>query len=104
MLVIFSQLDTESLRSVESVCNRWNYLANTPELWMYKCRVLGRTENLGEIENLLINELQKDEEIDWRLAFLELEAFVQQLKLNYIPKFDKENEGSNLIILYVLWF
>ena len=46
LLNIFSLLDIETLDIVEQVCNRWNYLANTPELWVFKCKRLGQIENL----------------------------------------------------------
>ena len=81
----------ETLEKVELVCNRWNYLANTPELWIYKCKKLGEKENLGQIESLIANELSNDEDIDWKLAYTELTEFVKRLKQNYLDKFSEIN-------------
>lgn len=91
LLNIFSLLDIETLDIVEQVCNRWNYLANTPELWVFKCKRLGQIENLDQIEAFLANELTNDEEIDWKLAFIELTEFVKRLKLDYYEKFNEMN-------------
>lgn len=86
MLNIFSRLDDQSLEVIPRVCKRWYYLANTIELWLFKCKKLGEDENLGNIEACLAEELAKDEDIDWRLAYYELKDFVIEIKLNYIEK------------------
>ena len=79
----------ETLEKVESVCQRWCYLANVPELWVYKCKILGEQENLGQIEAFLVNELSNDEDIDWKTCFVELKEFIKRLKLNYMERFSQ---------------
>ncbi len=94
-MYIFSLLDVETLEKVELVCNRWNYLANTPELWVYKCKTLGENENLAQIEAFLVNELSNDEDIDWKSCFIELKEFVKRLKQNYLDKFTQNPRSAN---------
>ena len=86
----------KTLENVQQVCNRWNFLANTPELWIFKCKKLGENENLGQIEAFLINELTNDEDIDWKLAYMELLEFIDLLKKNYFDKFSESNKLSEL--------
>lgn len=86
LLNIFSRLDDQSLEVIPRVCKRWYYLANTIELWLYKCKKLGEDEDLGNIEACLAEELAKDEDIDWKLAYSELKDFVVEIKLNYMEK------------------
>ena len=83
LLNIFSQLDDYTVQVVPLVCKRWYYLANTIELWLFKCKRLGKSEDLGKIDAILIDELLKDEDIDWKLAYFELKEFVQEIKRNY---------------------
>ncbi len=93
LLQIFKRLDTQSLENSANVCQRWNYLANTNELWIYKCKLLGNSEKLFQIEKVIYDELQEDEDIDWKQAFSELVQFVLKLKTEYyknlISEFDK---------------
>jgi hypothetical protein len=96
LLQIFSLLDVKTLENVQQVCDRWNFLANTPELWIFKCKKLGENENLGQIEAFLINELTNDEDIDWKLAYMELLEFIDLLKKNYFDKFSESNKLSEL--------
>ena len=66
---------------------------------MYKCRILGQKENLGQIDEVLLSELNRDEDIDWKLAFVELENFVEKLKLNYFKELNEKNSYSEFILL-----
>jgi hypothetical protein len=98
LLKIFSFLDDGSLTQAGLVCKRWNYLTKTTELWLFKCLRLGIEENLGRVESILVDEMLVDEDIDWKMAYVELKVFVKQLKLNYIPKL---NELSKSIGRYL---
>jgi len=75
LLNIFSYLETDCLQNVAHVCSRWNYLASTPELWLFKCKKLGNRENIHQIE-AIITDLSNNKEIDWRHAYVELQEFV----------------------------
>jgi hypothetical protein len=86
LIKILSFLDEKSLDSASFVCKRWNYMINTTELWLYKCKYLGKKENLGNIELILVEEMLKGEDIDWKHAYFELEKFVNELKINYLNK------------------
>ena len=99
LLNIFSQLDDHTVQSVvPSVCKRWYYLSNTVELWLFKCKQLGKNENLGKIESVLIDELLRDEDIDWKLAYFELKDFVKEIKNTYMTKI---NESSSIAKLFL---
>ena len=89
LLNIFSQLDDQTVLIVPLVCKRWYYLSNTVELWLFKCKQLGKSEHLGKIEGILLDELMKDEDIDWKLAYFELKEFVQEIKTNYMGKINE---------------
>ena len=87
LLNIFSHLDLETLENVEHVCQRWVFLAHTPELWLFKCKKLCERERLGKLE-ILITEASTNE-IDWKQAFIELSEFtssesVRQVRLSYL--------------------
>ncbi|CAF0888646.1 unnamed protein product [Brachionus calyciflorus] len=84
LLKIFSNLDDESLSKTCLVCKRWYYLTNTQELWFFKCKTLGKTEHLDQIEFELINELYVDEDIDWKMAYYEIKSFINELKVKYL--------------------
>ena len=103
LLNIFSQLDDYTVQVVPLVCKRWYYLSNTIELWLFKCKKLGKNENLGKIDAILIDELLKDEDIDWKLAYFELKEFVQEIKINYMETINdafSNNQNFNLINLF----
>ena len=93
MLQIFKHLDVESLETSMNVCQRWNYLINTNELWIYKCKTLGKSERLYEVEKVIYDDLEEDEDIDWRQAYCELVEFVNRIKSDQyktmINDFDK---------------
>jgi hypothetical protein len=98
LILIFSKLDLNSLENVASVCQRWNYLANTSELWIYKCRLMGQKERLFEIDNIIFRDLREDEDIDWKLAYFELEEFARRIKSDYaqaISELDKPKESKS---------
>lgn len=102
LLNIFTFLDEETLETASLVCRRWFFLANTVELWIFKCKTLGEKENLLEIESILLSELSNDEDIDWKLAYTELKEFVNELKRKYKDKLDAlgehiKNDTLNLI-------
>ena len=87
LLKIFSHLDVETLENVSNVCPRWYFLAKTPELWLFKCKKIGEIENINQIVSL-INDLSKNNEIDWRQAFIQIQEFVNSesvktLKVKY---------------------
>lgn len=86
LLRIFQLLDTNSLENAAQVCQRWNYLANIDELWIYKCKRIGQREKLYQVETVIHDELQDDEDIDWKMAYYELEEFVNKLKTDYYKK------------------
>lgn len=77
-------MDEITLKNVSMVCSRWNYLTKTNELWLYKCFKLGIDENLGRLENYLLEEMLNNEEVDWKQAYIELKMFINELKSNYI--------------------
>lgn len=83
LLNVFSHLEPECLDNVAHVCNRWNYLASTPELWLFKCKKLGTRENIHQIE-ATINDLSNNKEIDWRQAFIELQEFVNSEAVKHL--------------------
>ena len=89
LLNIFSQLDDQTIQIIPLVCKRWYYLSNTVELWLFKCKQLGKSENLGKIEAILIDELMKDEDIDWKLAYFELKEFVEEIKRTFLDKINE---------------
>jgi hypothetical protein len=62
---------------------------NTTELWLFKCRNLGERENLGNIEAFLVEEMQNNEDIDWKLAYIQLNEFAQELKEKYLERYKK---------------
>lgn len=95
LLKIFSELDENTLEVAGQVCNRWHYLSNTTELWLFKCIILGIREGLGRIEKILKEEQLSDEDIDWRLAYLELKQFITKLKEEYFEKIDKYYIGND---------
>ena len=80
LLQIFKNLEIESLDEAAKVCQRWDYLVNMDELWIYKCQSLGKFEKLLEVERVIYSDLEEDEEIDWRQAYSELVEFVNNLK------------------------
>ena len=94
LLNIFSQLDDQTVQIIPLVCKRWYYLSNTVELWLFKCKQLGKNENLGKIEAILIDELLRDEDIDWKLAYFELKEFVEEIKKNYMGKINETYSKS----------
>jgi hypothetical protein len=100
LLQIFKNLEIESLDEAAKVCQRWNYLVNMDELWIYKCQSLGKFEKLLEVERVIYSDLEEDEDIDWRQAYSELVEFVNKLKTEefkaMINNFDSQNfnEGS----------
>ena len=87
ILNILSFLDEITLDKASFVCKRWYYLVNTTELWLFKCKKLAQRENLGNIESLLIDEMKKNEDIDWRLAYIELNELIKNLKERYLAKY-----------------
>ncbi len=89
MLNILSYLDEASLETASLVCKRWNYLVNTTELWLFKCRNLGQRENLGNIEAFLVEEMQNNEDIDWKLAYNQLKEFANEIKQKYLQKYQQ---------------
>lgn len=89
LLRIFSHMDDKSLEVAGDVCKRWNFLAKTTELWLFKCLKLGTDENLGQIESILIEEKFENEDIDWKLAYYELKEFINQLKLRFLQNMNQ---------------
>ena len=87
------------------VCTRWNYLANTPELWIFMLKQFNQCEKLARIEHVLNNE--NNEEIDWKQVYIELLRFansdaVKTLKLKYMERLNelKLKKGTlNLIVM-----
>ena len=100
LLNIFSQLDDQTVQIIPLVCKRWYYLSNTVELWLFKCKQLGKNENLGKIEAILIDELLRDEDIDWKLAYFELKEFVEEIRKNYMGKIN-ETYSKSFNLYYV---
>jgi hypothetical protein len=84
LIHIFKSLDIDSLNESSKVCQRWNYLCNTDELWIFKCRQIGREENLNEIERIIFDEQRQNEDIDWKSAYIELKSFINKLKLDLL--------------------
>lgn len=91
----------ESLDIAANVCQRWNYLINTNELWIYKCQTLGKFEKLLEVERVIYGDLEEDEDIDWKQAYNELVEFVDKLKTDkfkrMIDNFDKDLEDNSSV-------
>jgi hypothetical protein len=91
-------LGVEDLTNIELVCSRWSYLANTPELWIYKCKKFALRENFSQIEQLITNELSTNEDIDWKHIYIEILNFynsdvIKQLKLKYHQPKSKNNHN-----------
>lgn len=89
LLNIFAHLDLDTLDNVEHVCQRWSFLAHTPELWLFKCKKLCERERLGQVEALITEASSATDEIDWRQAFIEISEFtasesVRQVRLSYL--------------------
>jgi hypothetical protein len=97
LLRIFSHLDDKDLESASTVSKRWYFLSNTTELWMFKCHILGRQENLGDVDRVLLEELLSDEDIDWKLAYIELKKFINELKTSYSTVL-KRSRSSNYFV------
>ena len=94
LLIIFSYLDVDSIESVELVSKRWSYLSKMPELWIYKVRRLALKEDLKNIDSILLEELNCDEDIDWKLAFVTLEEFVSELRKKYMNELQNIDENE----------
>jgi hypothetical protein len=96
LLYIFSYLDFKILDNIiPYVCRQWRHLVNTNELWIHKCQKLGENAKLSsKIEYDLISELYQNEEIDWKMAFVELENFILELKSNDLKLCEKESVKS----------
>lgn len=89
LLNIFAHLELDTLDNVEHVCQRWSFLAHTPELWLFKCKKLCERERLGQVEALITEASLATDEIDWKQAFIEISEFtasesVRQVRLSYL--------------------
>ena len=106
LLNVFSHLSVDSLENVAMVCTRWNYLANTPELWIFMLIKFSQSKKLARIEHVLNNE--NSEEIDWKQVYIELLQFsnseaVKTLKIKYIQRLNeiKLKKGTILIMIEI---
>ncbi len=80
-------MDDHTLKIVDKVCRRWHYLANTTELWFFKCKELFLKEKLTKKQMLLFNEcVVKNEDVDLKLVYEEINAFLAELKSHYQVK------------------
>lgn len=59
---------------------------------------MGQKEKLFEIDNIIFKELREDEDIDWKLAYFELQEFARRIKSDYsqaISDLDKPKESKS---------
>ncbi len=103
LLNVFSHLSVDSLEHVAMVCTRWNYLANTPELWIFMLKKFSQSEKLS-VHCVLNNE--NSEEIDWKQVYIELLQFanseaVKTLKIKYIERLNEIKQKKGTIVIMI---
>ena len=65
---------------ISQVCRRWRYLSARDDLWRVKVHELGLAEGVPNVLKLVKKSSKKNESIDWKLAFLELERITQEAR------------------------
>ena len=101
LLNIFLRLDDSTLNIVEKVCRRWHYLANTTELWFFKCKELLLKEKLAKKQMLLFYEcIVKNEDMDLKFVYEELNAFLTEIKSHYQVKQKPKPKPSSALCNY----